>query len=231
MSAENTNRELKLSPKKQAIAKCSTNLQAKLSHVRKTASPNTKKMTLGVCKSPNNKKTVSSIPSVSPNAESGCSFHLIQESNSVQTAKKLKRFLETSEQVSQSNPISDASKRTNIVGAISKTKSQRSHMPLKKQKREHEYYDSGDEKETVEEFVKKDETKTQIRDGSQETITHPTEIQWTREEDRLLLEQMKMDMDKIAEIADRFPNKTQSQIKTRKDFLIDFLIKLRNKNN
>ncbi|XP_031624264.1 uncharacterized protein LOC116341381 isoform X2 [Contarinia nasturtii] len=67
LSAENTNKDLKLSPKKQSVVKCSTNIHAKPSHVRKSTSPNTKKMTMAACKSPNNKKTTSPILSTQVN--------------------------------------------------------------------------------------------------------------------------------------------------------------------
>lgn len=82
---------------------------------------------------------------------------------------------------------------------------------IKKQKRAHEYYDSGDEDENV------DESKTQNDADDQKTNT-PPEIQWTREEDRLLLEQMKAGLDpnveNITGFVARFPNKTQNPPKS-----------------
>lgn len=82
--------------------------------------------------------------------------------------------------------------------------------------------DSGDEDENV------DESKTQNDADDQKTNT-PPEIQWTREEDRLLLEQMKAGLDPNVENITGFPavSRTkpkirQNQIRNRIDFLIDF---------
>lgn len=239
LSGESTTyRELKLSPKKQAATKNSTNILTKPSQIRKTNSPNSKKVAVsGFNKSPNNKKTVSPLSSVTQSVDSGSiSQTFQQDSNAIQTAKKLKRILETNDQTASSglsNPTDDTSKRTNILAISSKIKAQKSHMlskPIKKQKRAHEYYDSGDEEEMVDEFVKKEEPKTQNDHDNQKP-----EIQWTREEDRLLLEQIKAGIDSnikyINGFADRFPNKNQEQIRNRIDFLIDFLTKLRNKHS
>lgn len=114
-------------------------------------------------------------------------------------------------------------------------KAAKSHMlskPIKKQKRSHAYYDAGDEGELVEEFVKKDESIAPNDSDTQKTNTLLA-IQWTREEDRLLLEQIKagFDAENVTGFADQFPNKTQDQIRDRILFLIDFLTKLRNKQN
>lgn len=220
MFAESTNKDkdLRLSPKKQSLSKCTTNIHAKPSTIRKNSpstSPNTKKITLGACKSPNNKKTIS------PNLSDTSSYQT--SSNAIQTAKRLKRILEINEPVATS---------TQSIGA--KSKSQKSHMlskPIKKQKRAHEYYDSGDDDEdNVEEFEKKDESKSRL-DANDQSI----EIQWTREEDRLLLEQIKAGINSFtsdfSNKTNDFPNKTPDQIRNRIDFLIDFLTKLRDKNN
>lgn len=229
-SSENLNRELKLSPRKQAATKCSTNTMTKSSHIRKTASPSAKKLSIVLCKSPNSKKTIS--PTLIK-VETECPSQTIHDSNAIQTAKRLKRtILETNEHAapcSESNQMDDTAKCTN--NTIIK-----SHMfskPIKKQKRAHEFCDSGDEEQTVEEIGKKGESKSEIQKNIQNTNAQLTEIQWTREEDRLLLEQIKAGIDSniktLAGFEDRFPNKSMDQIRDRIDFLIDFLTKLRNK--
>lgn len=58
-------------------------------------------------------------------------------------------------------------------------------------------------------------------------------ISWSRDEDRLLLEEIKKGLDdnaeNIVEIEHRFPNKTVDQLRERVNFLIDFLTKLRDR--
>lgn len=232
LSAE-ANKELRISPKKQASAKCSINAQAKTAQVRKTNSPNAKKMPTIGCKSP--KKTTSPISSAADNVDNAYSSQVAQESNAIQTAKKLKRFLESNEPTASSSsqpddmPVDEAAKRSNVGMSSTKMKTQKSHMllkPIKKQKRAHEYQVSGDEEE-------KSDVKVHAECESQkeqEKYNVP-EIQWTRDEDRLLLEQIKAGFDSnrqyIAEFAHRFPNKTQEHIRNRIDFLIDFLTKYR----
>lgn len=183
------------------------NAQPKATQVRKINSPNAKKIAFDGSKSPSNKKSVSPL-SINPlNIEGGFISQTVQqESSAIQTAKKLKRILET-------NSTDD------------KTKSQKSHMlskPIKKQKRAHEYCSNSvdDETETVE-----------INNINGQTTTTMPEIQWTREEDRQLLEQIKDGLDSNAVDMNRFPNKTLDQIRDRYIFLIDFLTKLRNKQN
>lgn len=219
-----------MSPKKQAAAKCTTNAQSKTPQCRKLNSPNAKKVPTVGSKSPNSKKTTSPSSNHTDNLESISNFPPSQESNAIQTAKKLKRMLESSE-------------------ATPSTKSQKTHMlskPIKKQKRAHDYHGSGDEDENTDGHSKKYETnvqneinnqKEQQQQQQQQTVVKDNpqpEIQWTREEDRLLLEQIKAGFDSnsasIAEFAHRFPEKTEENIRNRIDFLIDFLTKLRNKN-
>lgn len=241
-----------MSPKKQAAAKCTTNTQAKTPQCRKLNSPNAKKVPTTGSKSPNNKKTTSPLSNNTENLDTNNStFHPSQDSNAIQTAKKLKRILESSESTastSQTSDVDDASKRaTTASTTCTRTKSQKTHMmsrPIKKQKRAHDYHGSGDEEEITEGHGKKSETnlqneidngKEQHQQQHQNQKDNPQpEIQWTREEDRLLLEQIKAGFDSnsasIAEFAHRFPNKTQENIRDRIDFLIDFLTKLRNKN-
>lgn len=257
-NASDPNRELRLSPKKHGSAKCSTNTQAKAAQCRKLNSPNSKKAPTAGSKSPNNKKTTSS-QSINTDCVDGVnSLQPSLDSNAIQTAKKLKRILESNESTpstSQTRDIDEASKRTTHTSSCIKTKSQKTHMqsrPIKKQKRAHDYNGSGDEEETTEEHGHRVETTIQNEsDNQKEPLQqqkqqpqsqpqhHQTDnpqptIQWTREEDRLLLEQIKAGFDSniasIAEFAHRFPNKTQENIRDRIDFLIDFLTKLRNKN-
>lgn len=241
--SSDASKELRLSPKKQAAAKLSTNTQTKASQVRKTSSPNAKKVPPLGCKSPNNKKTASPLSTNSEHMDGSPTFQPSQDSNAIQTAKKLKRILETSDPMpssSHSNEMEDSSKRPNILISSGKTKSQKSHMlskPIKKQKRAHDYYDSGDEDENTESDTKKIEGKMKMecdnrKDQPPKDNPQP-ELQWTKNEDRLLLEQIKAGFDSnsesIAGFAHRFPNKTQDNIRDRIDFLIDFLTKLRNK--
>lgn len=234
---------MRISPKKQAAAKCSINAQTKTAQVRKTNSPNAKKMPTIGCKSP--KKTASPIASAADNVENACSPQMAQESNAIQTAKKLKRFLEideptasTSSQPDDVVAVDEAAKRSNFEMSSTKMKSQKSHMllkPIKKQKRAHEYQVSADEEEKTEEIAKKGEVKVHSEcDGQKELEKdNAPEIQWTKEEDRLLLEQIYAGLNSkrqyIAEFAHRFPNKSQEHIRNRIDFLIDFLTKLQNK--
>lgn len=233
MSAENINKEPKLSPKKQAIIKCIGSSSTK--STRKITSPNAKKGATIGCKSPNSKKSISPVSLASGNMDSGCSGQLIQESNAIQTAKKLKRIIETNDPSSKLSRQSDDTKRSNCTSQSNKNKSQKSHMlskPIKKQKRAHESYDCADKSEIIQEDDKKYVTKEHLDNVNQTNIQ--VEVQWTREEDRLLLEKIKAGIDShmenISEFADRFPQKTKEQIRNRIDFLIDFLTKLRSKN-
>lgn len=238
LSAENVNKEPKLSPKKQAIIKCSTSSNTKTTSTRKIPSPNAKKSAAIVSKSPNSKKTISPISLAPENIDCGFSGYLIQESNAIQTAKKLKRIIETNESSSSPSNLSnqsDESKRSNIVLQSNKNKSHKSHMlskPIKKQKRAQEFYECVDKDENIQEKDKIEGTKEDREHGNQK-LNAQLEIQWTREEDRLLLEQIRagidFHMENISGFADRFPQKTQEQIRDRIDFLIDFLTKLRNK--
>lgn len=236
---------MRLSPKKQTAAKCTTNAQAKTSQCRKLNSPNAKKVSTIGSKSPNNKKTTSPLSNSTENLEN--TFPPSHESNAIQTAKKLKRILETNESTPSTSDIDDTSKRATPTNSCSRTKSQKAHMlsrPIKKQKRAHDYHGSGDEDDHTEGHGKKCETnlpneidnqKEQQQQQQQQQKDNPQPaIQWTREEDRLLLEQIKAGFDSnsasIAEFAHRFPDKTDENIRDRIDFLIDFLTKLRNKN-
>lgn len=209
----------------------------KSAQVRKTNSPNAKKVSAIGWKSPNSKKTSSPISTAPDNTENV--GQIAHDSNAVQTAKKLKRILETNETPpstsTQTVEVDDASKRATTLTTSTKSKSQNSHMllkPIKKQKRIHEYHDSGDEGENAEDNVKKDDPKVNCETDAPKEIS-PPEIQWTREEDRMLLEQIKAGLDSntadITEFSHQFPNKNQEQIRDRLGFLIDFLTKLRNK--
>lgn len=197
------------------------------------------------CKSPNSKKTASSLTASAPeHLEHTNQPQTPQDSIAIQTAKKLKRIIDSNKptpSTSQTIEVDDTSKRPTIVTPSAKGKSsQISHMqskPIKKQKRVHEYHDSGDENENVDEVAKKDEPKASSeseapKENSPQQQQQP-DIQWAREEDRLLLEQIKAGLDSNAEdiagFAHQFPNKTQEQIKHRIDFLIDFLTKFKNK--
>lgn len=230
-----------------------------MSQCRKLNSPNAKKVQTTGSKSPNNKKTTSPQSNSTENVEIISHFPPSQDSNAIQTAKKLKRMLETTESTpltGQSSDVDEANKRAIATNPCNRTKTQKTHMmsrPIKKQKRAHDYHGSGDEDENAMDGHSKkiemnivqnenDHQKEQQRQQPQqqqqekekEKDNPQPEIQWTREEDRLLLEQIKAGFDSnsasIAEFADRFPNKTQDNIRSRIDFLIDFLTKLRNKN-
>lgn len=210
-------KEIRLSPKKQASAKYSTNTQLKSSQARKTNSPNAKKTPLTGCKSP--KKTTSPISLAPENPEnSSTSIQAIQDSNAIQTARKLKRLLETDDptpSTSQSLEMDNASSKRINTHMLSR--------PIKKRKRVHEYQDSGDEGENTEESVKREDPKSTHENETQKEVLQP---EWTREEDRHLLEQIKAGLDLNAEdCVHQFPNKSQEQIKHRREFLIDFLTK------
>ena len=237
-----------MSPKKQASAKCTTTTHPKAAgQCRKLNSPNAKKLSTVVgSKSPNNKKTASPLSNNAEHVENTPTLLLNQDSNAIQTAKKLKRILESGDAMPPSTSQSS-----------DKMKSQKTHMmskPIKKQKRAHDYHElTGDEdnenadghaRKMSETIVKnididhqKEQQQQQQQQPHQKDDDNPQpeiQIQWTREEDRLLLEQIKAGFDSnsasIAEFAHRFPNKTQENIRHRIDFLIDFLTKLRNKN-
>lgn len=173
------------------------------------------------CKSP--KKTTSPVSPSLENVEAAYTSQIAQPSQAIQTAKKLKKMLETHD--GSSTPAAEAD-------GLSKRGSRKSHMlskPIKKQKRAHEYYMPCDEDESIDESVDQNKETEADNDLPKEKI----EIQWTREEDRLLLEQIKAGLDSniesITGFAHQFPNKTPENIKERIDFLIDFLTKLRNK--
>lgn len=212
---------------------------------RKTLSPNAKKVTNAGCKSPNGKKTASPILNQTPPVSNTSSPEdaNLHESNAIQTAKKLKRMLE-------SNPAAINGESDGDMH-ISGKKMKKSHTlvkPIKKQKRalEHDEFieqtlatsaiesHSGKIDEVVD--AKKDESTSNIdmTDGgdhkckiNDEKIVEDKPITWTSDEDRLLLEQIKNGFDfkndSIMEIAERFPNKTCHHIQERANFLIDFV--------
>lgn len=193
-------------------------------------SPNSKKVTN--CRSPNGKKisspqllpTIVNIPISNTNLP-------LQDSNAIQTAKKLKRILESSslalEADDSKNLQETTSKRLNLK------KNQPSTRPIKKQKRFHD--DSIDRiNECKGQSTSNEREDMSIEHVPNEVHTESTEIiTWSRDEDRLLLEQIKNgldnNIDNITEISHQFPNKTTDHIRERIDFLIDFLTKLRDR--
>lgn len=201
------------------------------------SSPNAKKATNVGCKSPNSKKLISSSSPHEYIENVLSAAQVAQESNAIQTAKKLKRILDINDQTASCSQLVDVTKRS-FMGSSGKSKSHKSHMnskPIKKQKRVHECYDSSDEymdKECNERIVRQDDAKS-LNENDNQKSSPQLEIYWTREEDRLLLEQIKAGLvsntENITEFEDSFPNKTRDQIRDRIDFLFDFLTKLRNK--
>lgn len=121
---------------------------------------------------------------------------------------------------SQLNDIDDASKRTTAPISCSY------------------YRGSGEGKENADEHGKKSKINlqngivNQIDQQQQNEKNNPQQdIQWTLEEDRLLLEQIKSG-DLSDELEHQLPNKTQVNIQDRIDFLVDYLIEWRdNKSN
>lgn len=228
-SSVEVSKELRLSPKKQSQAKYSTVVNTKSSQIRKTVSPNSKKVTN--CRSPNGKKisspqlstTIANIPISNTNLP-------LQDSNAIQTAKKLKRILESS------SLASDADESKNLQETTSKRlnlKKQPSTRPIKKQKRFHD--DSVDRiNECKDQRTSNQREDMAIEHVPNEVHTESTEIiTWSRDEDRLLLEQIKNGLDNnienITDISHQFPNKTTDHIRERIGFLIDFLTKLRDR--
>lgn len=218
-------KELRLSPKKQSAQKCLTMTQAKLPQIRKMNSPNSKKMSqTAVIRSPNSKKIVSptsSHPLVSNSVSPDTRMAISPDSNVIQTAKKLKKILETPIPASTQGtflPIDDPNvvkfvdTKKNVPIQTSKVKKITPiTKPLKKQKRFHDIEivndppqgtsnsndddDSKDKRKKDSESSIKGETKIKCNDN--DTSDDPTVITWSRsetwsrDEDRFLLEQIK----------------------------------------
>lgn len=207
--------------------------------MRKLGSPNAKKVVN--CRSPNSKKTTSpqqqqqlplTLADAQPTADT---------SNALQTARKLKKMLEsTSPSAECDEPATkvpgDSAKRSNLKRA-------QATKPLKKQKRIHdetignelnEPGPSHHQPHAHEPEPTRAPRPTQETDAKVDAAAEAAEkISWSRDEDRLLLEEIKNGLDdnieNISAIAHRFPNKTADQLRDRVDFLIDFLTKLRDR--
>lgn len=244
-------KETRLSPKKQSLSKSLASSHAKL--LRKH-SPNAKKSTNLYNRSPNKKN-------LSPSsATTSCHDHannITSDSPAIQTAKKLKRILESTmstdnisinDKEIKSVSMNGGSKRSNQIPAnkirkISKsaTTAQTKTKPLKRAS-DREKNDTNDGKYDVcaathKSLIMSSNPNRRITKASSEIerpmIVEKPIVTWSRDEDRLLLEQIKNGMDSnyevITQIAQEFPNKTQENVRERINFLIDFLTKLRNK--
>lgn len=158
------------------------------------------------------------------------------ESNAIQTAKRLKKILEappsTSGQTSTSPP--DDIKRVAAAQTTKLKKVVTATKPLKKQKRfqEMDIDQPTQEATNGNDDREKSKNESEVSEKVEQTDTNETpSITWSRDEDRLLLEQIKnglhSNVDGNASIT--FPGKTPADIRARIDFLIDFLTQLRNR--
>lgn len=213
-------KEQRLSPKKQLQP------TTKTAQIRKLGSPNTKKTVN--CRSPTSKKTQS--PQQPASHTSTEHFPSAETSNAIQTARKLKKML------GSGSPPTDGDESTKVSADPIKRcnlKKAQATKPIKKQKRCHDETTSGDQNEPGPSSVEREPPTKPTQDNDPKPISAEVteKIAWSRDEDRLLLEEIKRglddDIDNIMEIAHQFPNKTVDHIRERVDFLIDFLTKLR----
>lgn len=215
-----SSKEPRLSPKKQLQA------NTKSAQVRKLGSPNTKKAIN--CRSPNSKKTQSPQQQQQQQFSHALGEHLPnpETSNAIQTARKLKKML------GSGSPTGDGDESTKVPSDPIKRcnlKKAQTIKPIKKQKRCRD--DPSDEpNEPGPSSVEREQPTKSAQENDPKPIVAkvPEKIAWNRDEDRLLLEEIKrgMDLENIMEIAHQFPNKTVDHIRERVDFLIDFMCKL-----
>lgn len=240
-------RECKLSPKKQTMKPTATTTHAKLP---RKYSPNSKKATsAGNLLSPNRKQA--SPPTSTP-------MHTIvakptNESPAIQTAKKLRKMLETSQVANDKSDNAIATSLSTSAAAAPNTVKRglpstsaiankvrkvnripdQSMTPSKAKPTRH-VAEKIDEQQ-----ARSDETSSRCKqtdlieeDKHKSAPTPNAPITWSRDEDRLLLEHIKNGLESnhelITQITHEFPTKTTENIEERIDFLIDFLTKLRN---
>lgn len=163
------------------------------------------------------------------------------DSPAIQTAKKLKRYIDSNESMSL-NSIDDESElsvKRNLTRRISKTHRQKPKQIINISANEqiHEERslplpsttstskDETDESEGI--HIDKEEDKPV------EVVVKSVSV-WTRDEDRLLLEQIKSsvnsNIDIVEGISHKFPERRSEDIEGRIEFLLDFLNKLQNKS-
>lgn len=245
-------RECKLSPKKLAPKTSATSTQTKLPRKH---SPNAKK-TNGANQVSPNRKNMS--PPSAPIHSHPSTSKLTSDSPAIQTAKKLKRILESNSAPDEKSDntttvaataavtvtaISTTAKRnnpptpslTNKIRRINRTSADASVAV--KVKTGKIPCDNINEQQTSDAKATTPMIETR-RDNESEVTKNESEqppevlITWSRDEDRLLLEHIKDGLESnhelITQITHEFPTKTAKNIEERIDFLIDFLTKLRN---
>lgn len=213
-------KEQRLSPKKQLQP------TTKTAQIRKLGSPNAKKAIN--CRSPNSKKTQSPQQQQQVAHISAEHAPTAETSNAIQTARKLKKML------GSSSPPADSDESTKMAGDPIKRcnlKKSLATRPIKKQKRCHDDATSVEQNEPGPSCAEATQKPILESEPKPITVEVAEKMPWSRDEDRLLLEEIKKGLDdnieNITEIAHHFPNKTVDHIRERVDFLIDFLTKLR----
>lgn len=245
-------RECKLSPKKLAPKTSATSAQTKLPRKH---SPNAKK-TNGANQVSPNRKNMSPLSALIHGHPSASK--LTSDSPAIQTAKKLKRILESSSSLDEKTENTTTTATTAAVTATTvPTTAKRNNPPTPsltnkirrinrtaadasvavKVKTSKIPCDNIDEQQTSDAKAPTPLIETGRSNESELTkkeTEQPTEvlITWSRDEDRLLLEHIKDGLESnhelITQITHEFPTKTAKNIEERIDFLIDFLTKLRN---
>lgn len=235
---QDTEKEAKLSPKKPTTNKCLTPTQLK---IHRKLSPNSKKMS-ALNRSPNNKRNTS--PLINNSAMSNTTNVPSSDSPAIQTAKKLKRYIDSNESISfssiddEANP-SELNLRKSLARRIPKVHRQKSKQII---------YNSTDEQIHEEPSLslpstsstwdrcKEDESDESHRinvDKVDDTVNKTMSV-WTRDEDRLLLEQIKSsvntNIDIVEGISHKFPERRIEDVEGRIEFLLDCLNKLQNKS-
>lgn len=210
-------RDVKLSPKKHILQKCLTPSQSK---VPRKLSPSAKR-SYTQTRSPTNSKRLSSPLNSPPNTPISSPF---VESPAIQTAKRLKRFIDADGEA----PVKPIRVRPSLYPE---------QVP-------HALDDNVASTSMAGVERLKDETPPDNRrDGSDvddvdddDDANKPAKetCVWTRAEDRLLLEQIQSGVNAETEvtqkICDRFPDRRKEDIVARIGFLLDFLNKLRHKS-
>lgn len=201
-------RDIKLSPKKQLLQKCATLTQRRMS-------PNAKKA-FAQTRSPTN---ANKRPSTQP--------PLPIDSPAIQTAKRLKRFIENGTEDEVTKPtLTKANETTSSIESGTSTAA--SAM---------DYSENDDKSSTETDSDDADDSMdNDDRSPNVDLTKEPDKpaIVWTREADRLLLEQIKSGVNSntevIERISNRFPDRTVADVEARIEFLLDFLNKLQNRS-
>lgn len=212
-----------MSPKKQASAKLPAPSQLK---IQRKLSPNKKVPILN--RSPVNKRTSPSSSSCSVTTN-----NVPPNSPALLTAKKLKRFIDSSDTfLFEDDAVGNDSGQRRAINRM-----RRMSKPYRQKDKQTV---SGDESNAPISDDMLDGAHEEDKPAVSEPEIHPIEtvetqlpIVWTRDEDRLLLEEIKSHInsntDIVERISHRFPERSVEDVEGRIEFLVDFLNQLQNK--